>query len=66
MASGVSFISVEAVGKRRGGSDKELKIILQKPASSWTVLGKYYGKNLRSVVRNLNMKNGYKYINFQL
>ena len=66
MASGGSFICVETVGRRRGGSDKELKRILQKPAPSWTILGKYYGKNLRSVVRTLNMKNVYKCKNVQL
>ena len=49
-----------SVGRRRGGNDKEFKRILQKLAPSWTVLGKYYGKNLRRVVRTLNMKNGYK------
>ena len=40
MASGGSFICVEAVGSRRGlDSDKELKRTLQKPAPSWTVVG---------------------------
>ena len=60
MVSGGSFICVDAVGRRREGSDKELKRTLQKPAPSWTVLGKYYGKNLTSVVRTLNMRNGVK------
>ena len=66
MASGASFICVEAVVRRRGDSEKELKRTLQKPAPSSTVLGKYYGKNHRSVVRTLNMKNGYKCKNVQL
>ena len=47
---------IEAVGSWRRGSDKELKRTLQKLAPSWTVLGKYYGKNLRSIVRTLNVK----------
>ena len=65
MASGESFICVETVGRRREGSDKELKRTLQKPVPSWAVLAKYYGKNLNSVVRTLNMKNGYKCKNVQ-
>ena len=51
MASGI-----EAVGSRREGSDKTLKRTLQKLSPSWTVLGYYYGKNLRSIVRTLNVK----------
>ena len=51
MASGI-----EAVGSRREGSDKELKRTLQKLAPSCAVLGYYYGKNLRSIVRTLNVK----------
>ena len=66
MASGGSFICIEAVGRRRDGNDKELKRTLQKPVLSLTVLCKYYGKNLKSVVRTLNMKNGYKCKNVQL
>ena len=47
---------IEAVGSRREGSDKEPKRTLQKLAPSWTVLGLYYGKNLKSILRTLNMK----------